>query len=386
MKSYNRVIILILDSVGCGVQPDYKKFGHKKCNTLASVYKSKSNFSLPNLEKIGLKKLIFNKATPLGISGQMRQLSTGNDTFAGISEMLGIIFKKRFRSVKKGFSKQTIAQIKETLHVSIVGNEYISGFKALGKYFYLHKKHKVPILYLADDGVILLAAHEKIISPKKLNKWGELLAKTLKNKGISRVITRPFIGKKGNFIRTKNRRDFLSTPFYSKSILPELTKNNVKILLTEHIFNLFARPAKADFLPGNYSNISLINLIIKTLKHKNNKQLLLFCLQDFDLYGHKKDVNGYRKKLAELDKNLPRILTCLDKKDLLIITADHGCDPTLNVRGHTREFVPLLIFSKKLKQTHWLGTRGSYSDIAQTICYNFKIKKCKEGKIINEIF
>ncbi len=377
---FNRIVILILDSVGCGVQRDYKEYHKCKCNTLQNIYKHKNNFHLPNLERLGLNKILFINKKDNSIAGKMIKNSKGNDTFAGVWEMFGVIFNKRFRSKKDGFSKEIINKIQSSLGIGVVGNEYISGFKALDKYFCAHAKQKIPILYLADDGVVLLAAHEKIIKPAKLNEMGRQIARLLKVGDISRVITRPFVGEPGNFIRTENRRDFIAiNDLIKSSLLKNLSRNHVNFLTTEHLKNLLGSPPGINYIRGNFDNSDLLKIITKSLSRRSRREILLFCLQDFDMFGHKKDVDGYAKKLLEFDAKLPKILNLLRNKDLLIITADHGCDPTLDVRGHTRELVPVILCSKLLKEGANLGTRSTFADIGQTICFNFGLPKLRKG-------
>lgn len=266
--------------------------------------------------------------------------------------------------------------------------EYISGFKALDKYYTEHVKKVSPILYLADDGVVLLAAHENIITPNHLNQMSEQIADILKDQNISRVISRPFIGSPLNFIRTDNRKDFLAIQnLNNNSILNNLRQNKIKFLTTEHLKNILGGSSDIDYIKGNFDNNDLTKIIIKSLQEYNKKSVLLFCLQDFDMFGHKKDTDGYAKKLIEFDKKLPSIINFLDKKDLLIITADHGCDPTTNLRGHTREFVPIILHSKSLNIGKDLGVRSTFADIGQTICTNFNLPKLKHGvSLLNELY
>ena len=390
-NQYKRVIIIILDSVGCGIQGDYKKYHSCESNTLQSIYKSENKFSLPNLEQLGLLQAMEGDVNPKnrkGISGKMREQTSGNDTFAGVWEMFGTVFSERLRSRKTGFPKQSIKEINAELGVEIVGNEYISGFKALDKYYDEHAKKKGPILYFADDGVILLAAHEKIIPAQKLNIYGKKLAVILKGHKISRVITRPFIGEKGNFIRTERRRDYLALDNLEKeSILPLLRRGKIPLITTEHLFNIFGHPQGAHFIKGNHTNNELIPLITDCLDKRKSKSVMLFCLQDFDMHGHKKDVKGYARSLSEFDALLPKILESLKQDDLLFITADHGCDPTTDLRGHTREYVPLLAYSPRLEGLSvYIGKRKSFADLAQTICHNFKLGHSKKGDVIYEVF
>lgn len=391
MKAYERVIVLVLDSVGCGVQPDYRKYHNFKSNTLKNIYTYKKNLYLPNLEQLGLSNVIResdDSETKRGISGKMQEQTSGNDTFAGVWEMVGIVFYSRFRNRKTGFSQQLIGQIQAELGIQIVGNEYISGFKALDKFYDEHRKKKGLILYLADDGVVLLATHEEIIPAQKLNAYGKKLAVILKNYNISRVITRPFVGRKGSFIRTENRMDYITfNDLEKESVLPLLRCAKIPLITTEHLFNVLGHPRNTRFIKGNYTNRNMVMLVVDHLNNIKGKAAMFFCLQDFDMYGHRKDVQGYIRSLREFDALLPKILKSLKPDDLLLITADHGCDPTINFRGHTREYVPLLIYSPYLKNlTRQLGTRKSFADLAQTICYNFKLEPIKKGEIIYEIF
>lgn len=377
---FNRIIILILDSVGCGVQPDYKKYHQENCNTLGNIYKYKNNFRLPNLERMGLNNILFNIKNNSSMAGKMMEKGRGNDTFAGVWEMLGIIFNRRFRSKQKGFSQKIIDRINFNLDISIVGNDYISGFKALDKYYAEHVKKVSPILYLADDGVVLLAAHENIIKPDRLNQMAKRIAGILKDQNISRVISRPFVGSPLNFVRTDNRKDFLAIKNLNKnSLLNHLRQNKIKFLTTEHLNNILGNHSDIDYVKGNFNNNDLTKIIIKYLRKYNKKSVMLFCLQDFDMFGHKKDTNGYARKLIEFDKKLPSIIKSLGKKDLLIITADHGCDPTVNLRGHTREFVPVILYSMSLNMNIDIGVRSTFADVGQTICFNFNLPRLKNG-------
>ncbi|MBU0636740.1 phosphopentomutase [Patescibacteria group bacterium] len=377
---FNRIIILILDSVGCGVQPDYKKYHHENCNTLGNIYKNRNNFHLPNLERIGLNKVLFDVQNNNSIAGKMMEKSKGNDTFVGVCEMMGVILNKRFRKNENGFPQKIINKINSDLDINIVGNEYISGFKALDKYYNEHVKKVSPILYLADDGVVLLAAHENIIKPNRLNQMGKQTAEILKSQNISRVISRPFIGFPFNFTRTGNRKDFLAVNLFRRnSILNNIKQNNIKFLTTEHLYNLLGNFPCIDYVKGSFNNNDLIKIIIKSLQEYNKKSVFLFCLQDFDMFGHKKDTAGYAKKLIEFDNKLPSIIKFLAKEDLLVITADHGCDPTTSLRGHTREFVPIILYSKSLNTGKDLGTRSTFADVGQTICSNFNLPKLKNG-------
>lgn len=388
MDKFNRIIIMILDSVGCGARPDYKKFHREKRNTLWSVYNKNKNLKLPNLERLGLKKILF-RTNPRGVfcAGKMSSKTSGNDTVCAIWEMLGVIINNRFKGEVDGLNQKNLSMLEKHLGTVVVGNEYITGVDAINKYYRNHEESGGPILYFADDGAVLLAAHEKIINPKKLYELGIMTATFFKKRGAARIIVRPFTGTPGNFVRVEEKRkDFVITKSHADhSIINNLKDKGIKFITTQHINTLLGEPSGAKVLKGNHNNKKLIGLIKNELTTNNSPSVMLFCLQDFDIMGHRHDVFAYGYKLKELDHLLPSIQKKLRPNDLLIITADHGSDPTYDIRGHTREYVPLLVLSKNNRKKVWLGTRKTYADIAQTICYNYNLTPSKIGKTL-EIF
>ena len=389
MKNFNRVFVIIMDGTGCGVQDDHDKYHKVEANTLLSVYKTANIFSLPNLEKIGLRHILFDE--PLmsnAIAGKMRESTAGNDTMAGVWEMFGIISYKRYLSSKTPLSDELITEIERELGTQIVGNEYLSGFKALDKFYVEHVEKKSPILYISDDGIILLAAHEKVIQPDRLNSLGFNLSKILKGKNIARVITRPFLGNTGNFERTVNRQDFLcDDKILSSPILQSVKKRNFTFKTTEHLYKILGQPVGVEFIKGNYNNHDLLKIIHAQINDVNETaNFQLFCLQDFDMAGHKKDSISFAEYLKYFDIELLGLINELKEDDLLIITADHGCDPNFPERGHTREFVPLLITFKNLIHGKSLGIRNSFADIGQTVCDIFKLPPLIHGQSFYETF
>lgn len=387
MYKYNRIIILILDGVGCGVQHDYKNYHEMNSNTLAAVYAGNQNFSLPNLEKLGLAKILFDQdGVDSYCAGTISAKTAGNDTYSSVWEIFGITFDKRYRSETKGFDKELLYKIENKLGMPVIGNEYMAGFKIMDKYFDEHIKTHAPILYFAQDGIVLLAAHENVLRPEILNVIGGKLANLLIHENVARVITRPFIGEKGNFSRTKNRRDFVITNNpYTETALFELWRKDVDVLTTEHIYSMLGQPKHVQVINGNYDNKEWLSIIQEAIRIGHATNVMIFVLQDFDTMGHKKDAAGYGKKLLEFDAFLPEITNNLNDQDLLIITADHGCNPNLDIRGHTREMVPLIIYTKNNHKQIWLGKRDTFADIGQTIRYNFSMPSIKIGKPILEI-
>lgn len=374
-----------MDGVGCGTQTDYKKYHAKKSNTLLNVYKKNKNFHLLNLENSGLNKILFNKEQKNNYcAGKINIETAGNDTFSSVWEMMGVTSKQRYRSKEYGLDKHVINKIEKSFGMPVIGNEYIAGFKAMEKYYNLHHTTGFPILYFAKDGIVLLAAHEDVIKPHKLHEMSKKLANLLKTDGVVRVIARPFIGTPGHFTRSNNRRDYvLIKNKISQTALERLHERGIKIITTEHIKGVLGDPSYIKATSGFYNNKALINIINKSLEDKTKFAVMIFCLQDFDTMGHKKDVAGYGKKLQEFDKALKNITANMSKTDLLVLTADHGCNPAYDMRGHTREKVPLIVCSKMNQQKKWLGERKTIADIGQTICYNFQLKPIKNGKVLN---
>ncbi len=377
-----------MDSVGCGVQKDYKKFHPHTCNTLLNVYKHNRNFKLPLLERMGLKKILFDKEAPRPYCcGNMNARTAGNDTMAGLWEMLGVVFKKRFRSDTCGLPQRKLKEIEKRLGVPLVGNEYISGVQAINKYYNLHVQKRGPIIYFDKDGVALLAAHEKIIPATRLHAIGKELAKELLPFGIIRIITRPFVGKLGNFQRKRGKYFVLvGKKFFNRSVLNYIKQKKIKIITTAHIKSLLGDDNYIQSIEDHIENLPLLKKINKTIINNTKQSVMIFCLREFDMLGHYNNVIGYGQKLQEIDKYLSNIIKNLTTSDLLILTADHGCDPTVFTRGHSRERVPLIAFSKSNKQKIWLGQRKTFADLGQTINYNFRLKTIANGTIIKELF
>lgn len=389
MNKFKRIIIIILDSVGCGVQRDYKKYQKQRSNTLLSIYNYDKAVRLPNLENLGLTKILFDREpkNKCYCAGKIRVKTAGNDTLASVWEMLGVKFPKRYRSYKRGFSKKTVDRIERALETPILGNEYIASRKAFKKYYYLHKETGFPLLYLADDGVVLLSAHENVIPLEKLNALGAKLTQYLGHENVIRVIVRPFAGTAKNPIRKHN--DCHYPVVENMSLVPlvyYLQRKKIRLITTSHIHHILGKPRYTRLTKEFLNNKSLLKNILDDIKQNNCPSLMVYCLQEFDRFGHKKDPRGYGKKLMELDKTLPTIIKNLKKDDLLILVADHGCDPTVELRGHTREFVPIMLYFYGLNKKIWLKTRNTLSDVGQTICHNFSLTRLSNGYVIEEIF
>ncbi len=374
---FHRIILIILDSLGVGELPDADRFGDAGSNTLANIAKATGGLSLPNLQAMGLGNIIPVQGIgpverPLACFGKMMEKSIGKDTTTGHWEIGGIEVKDPFATFPNGFPPEIIDEFKEQGGVDILGNYPASGTEIIETLGEEHMKTGNPIVYTSADSVFQIAAHENVISLERLYELCEIARKIADKHNISRVIARPFIGKPGQFSRTHMRKDF-SLPPPQETMLDVLSRRDVDVICVGKVESIFGgrgvtRPVTTK------NNLTGIIETIDLIKDLELEKALIFTnLMDFDThYGHRNDANGYKKSLEEFDVHLPFIVGNIKRKDLLLITADHGCDPTiLDSTDHTREYVPLLAFSPMMKARCNLGIRESFSDIAATVSANF---------------
>ena len=374
---FNRIILIILDSLGVGELPDADKFGDVGSNTLANVAKVTGGIFIPHLQALGLCNIIPVEgvrpvAEPVASFGKMAEKSVGKDTTTGHWEIAGIVVKEPFSLFPNGFPPEIIDEFKKHTGTDILGNYPASGTEIIEKLGEEHISTGKPIIYTSADSVFQIAAHENVIPLEKLYDLCEIARKIADKHNISRVIARPFTGKPGWFYRTHMRKDF-SVPPSQETVLDILAGGGIDIISVGKVESIFCgRGISRSVTTKN--NLTGIIETIDLMKDKQLKECLIFTnLLDFDtLYGHRNDPVGYRKCLEEFDQHLPFIIDAMRRKDLLLITADHGCDPTiLTSTDHTREYVPLLAFSHKKKLGVDLGIRESFSDVAATIAENF---------------
>lgn len=383
---YNRIILLVLDGCGCGVQPDFKSYHSKQTNTLGNLYRYDSKFRLPFLESLGLSQLLsLDRNSKEATFAKIREISAGNDTFAGIWEMVGFPFKKRFASARMGIGFDNLAFLKNSTGIKTLCNRYVAGRVVLDLYYQKHLKTHLPILYIADDGVLLLAGHKDVIPPHQLNECASKIAEALFNKNFARIITRPFYGSSGKFVRLEEfRKDYILTSLPKRTLLDDLIKKRISVRTTEHIQRILGFSKKQGILKGSYPNKKLLPIIYNDVLRRRDK-FFMYVLQDTDNLGHRKDTHGFKTSLRDTDIWLKKFSSKLNMNDLLIITADHGCDPQIIMRGHCREFIPLLLYSPSLKGLGFLGERLTFADIGQTIHRNFGINRLPIGNAL-EIF
>ena len=389
-KKFNRILLMVLDSAGIGEMPDAEGWGDKGADTLGNVLKSRK-VNLPNLQKLGLGniKTLENLPAvenPTGNYGKCTLKSNGKDTTTGHWEMVGIVLEKAFPTFPNGFPPRVIDKFVAEANVSgVLANIPASGTEIIKEFGAEHIKTGKPIVYTSADSVFQIAAHEEIIPVERLYEICEIARKILDNEDqVGRVIARPFVGENAaNFKRTENRHDY-AVPPPGDNLLPLLKNKGFDVVCIGKIASIYDSLGVTEDLTAK-NNDQSIDQTINAL-NAESKGLIFSNLVDFDmLYGHRRDAEGYAKALEHFDSRLPEILNALEDDDLLIITADHGNDPTFPGSDHTREYAPLLVYSSSAKQDVNLGTRKSLADIGQTIAENFDFE-LKEGEsFLNEV-
>lgn len=379
-----RVIVLVMDSVGIGELPDADLYGDKGSNTLGNIRIHTSGFTLPNLEKLGLGKIegVNGFNTPYqtaGCFGRMAEKSPGKDTTTGHWEIAGIIMDRPFPVYPDGFPSEIIEKFEKAINTRVLGNCTASGTEIIKTLGDEHVKTGYPIVYTSADSVFQIAAHEEIIPVEKLYEMCRTARKILTgDHAVGRVIARPFNGSSGEYKRTERRHDFSLDPL-GKTILDTLKENGFMVKAVGKIEDIFN---KKGITHAVHTSCNMEG-VDKTLHYmKETFEGIIFTnLVDFDMvYGHRNNINGYAEALKEFDLRLPEIISALKEEDLLIITADHGCDPSTESTDHSREYVPLLVYGKKLKSDVNLGTRNSFADIASTIAEYFGLKDSLNGE------
>jgi phosphopentomutase len=371
-------VILVADGFGVGEAPDARLYGDEGSNTLAHVATSVGGIKLPNLEKLGLGNLgTFEglKATnnPKAVVARMAEKSKGKDTTTGHWELAGLVTETPFQLFPKGFPEELLQQfISEAKIPGVLGNKAASGTDIIRELGEEHLRTGKVIVYTSGDSVFQIAAHEEIFGLKRLYEICEIARRLTIPYQIGRVIARPFLGlNPKEFKRTEHRRDYSVKP--PPNCLDILQNNGIKVLSVGKIDDIFAhRAITAGSHTGN--NPDGLKATLDFMKKNRGEQALIFTnLVDFDqLYGHRRDPKGYAQSLVEMDSFIPNILNELTQDDCVILTADHGCDPTFRGSDHTREFVPLVAYSPRFEgQT--LADRDSFADVAATILEAYQI-------------
>jgi phosphopentomutase len=390
----NRVFFIVLDGVGVGELPDADQYGDQGSNTLANVAKKMNEqhlpLNLPNLSKLGLGNIIplegVERAnSPSASFGKMGEISPGKDSISGHWEQMGLPLSKPFPTYPNGFPQEIIEKFIEMAKIpGILGNKAASGTLILDELGEEHLRTGKPIVYTSADSVFQIAAHtDKVISLESLYAMCKVARKLLVNEhNVGRVIARPFVGVPGNFHRTPKRKDFPLEP-HGPTIIANLQKHHIPTLAIGKVYDLFAGIGFDEKLEVA-SNAEGIEKLIEISAHQKNG-FIACTLVDFDtLWGHRNDYLGFAKGLEDFDRRLFRLMATLKSDDVVIITADHGCDPTTPSTDHSREYVPLLVYWKKMSFGKDLGIRETFSDVASTIADLFKIPGTGHGKSFAE--
>lgn len=379
----SRAIIIVLDSAGIGELPDAVSYGDSGSDTLGNIARARSGLNLPNLGNLGLGNIaplvgVLPAEKPAGNYGKMAELSAGKDTTTGHWELAGVVLEKAFPTFPHGFPADFIRRFEETVGRKILGNEVASGTEIIQRLGPEHVKTGRPIIYTSADSVFQVAAHEEVIPLAELMRICTAAREMLVGEmEVGRVIARPFLGTEGKYYRTANRHDFAVSPPY-QTLLDHVQKRRLPVLAVGKIKDIYNGQGVTEFTLTK-SNSEGID---KTLEYMAQKRpgLLMANLVDFDmLYGHRNDIAGYAGALEDFDKRLPEILGALRPEDVLIITADHGCDPATPSTDHSREYVPLLVYGPNLKQGVNLGIRRSFADVGATVAEILQTEPLRHG-------
>ena len=372
---------MVLDSCGCGAAPDAKSYGDDGANTLGNMSVRVGGLTLPHLQGLGLGHLttilgVPPVAAPRGAFGKMREASAGKDTTTGHWEMSGLQVDTAFPTYPHGFPNEFMRRFEQQIGRGTLGNKTASGTEILDELGAEHMKTGKPIIYTSANSVFQIAAHEEVIPVAELMSISEIARKLCDELPVARVIARPFVGEPGKFKRTYNRRDF-SMPPPAPTVLDAIADAKLPVIGVGKIWDIFAGQGVTENVhtEGNADGCTRTIEALGRLE----RGLVFTNLVDFDmLYGHRRDPEGYYRALQEFDAFLPKLQQQLGPRDLVLITADHGNDPTYRGTDHTREFVPLLAMSARAAG-HDLGVRNGFYDIAQTLADGFGLKPRSRG-------
>ena len=381
MKRYKRIFTVVIDSLGIGAMDDAEKYGDIGVNTLGHIAESVDRLNIPNLQKLGIANLCKLKniepvAKPLGYYGELKETSVGKDTMTGHWEMMGLNIDKPFQTfTETGFPKELIDELEKRFGHKIVGNKSASGTEILDEY----GEHEIAtgdvIVYTSADSVLQICGNEETMGLETLYKYCEIARElTMKDEWkVGRVIARPYIGrKKGEFKRTSNRHDYALKP-YGRTTLNVLKDSNFDVISVGKINDIF----DGEGITESNKSKSSVHGMEQTIEiaDRDFKGLCFVNLVDFDaLWGHRRNPKGYAEELEKFDLNLGVLLGKLREDDLLIITADHGNDPTYIGTDHTRERVPFLAYSPSMKESGKLETANTFAVIGATIADNFEVE------------
>ncbi len=385
---FEQVVLVVLDSVGIGAMPDAVQYGDEGRDTLGHIA-ARRRLKLPNMVRLGLANIrplagLAPAAEPHGAYGKAALLSPGKDTAAGHWEMAGIILDRAFPTYPNGFPREVTERFEQAIGRKILGNYPASGTEIIKQLGEQHLKTGWPIVYTSADSVFQIAAHEEVIPVEELYRMCQIARELLQGKHrVGRVIARPFVGRRGAFRRTERRHDYAVEP-PQPMLLDMLKGAGLAVVGVGKIPDIFLNRGITCSLPGKNNRQALESTALAA--EQRPRGLVFTNLGDFDmLYGHRLDVEGYGRALEEVDKFLPRLLAALSPQDMLILTADHGCDPQGPSTDHSREYVPILVAGPRVRRAVNLGTRATLADIGATVAENFGLRLSTGTSFLKEV-
>ena len=383
MTTIERVILIIVDGLGVGELPDASRYGDQGSDTLGNIV-TEVGLKIPHLERLGIGNIKRIKGltpakSPIASFGMMAEMSAGKDTTSGHWELMGLVLDRPFPTYPEGFPPEIILPFEKAIGRRILWNRPASGTEIIKKLGEEHLRTGYPIVYTSADSVFQIAAHKEVIPLERLYEMCILARRLLVGKhGVARVIARPFVGEPGNFTRTHERRDF-SLPPPEETLLDKLSQAGLEVTGIGKVDDIFARSGLTNIIHIKNSQEGMEQTLMEV--KKGGRGLFFTTLTDFDtLYGHRNNTPGYARALEEFDSILPKLEAAKQPGDMLIITSDHGCDPTTPSTDHSREYVPLLVWGNRVTGGVNLGVRTSFADVGKTIAEVFRIKGLPYGE------
>lgn len=385
MKEFKRIFLIVLDSVGIGALPDAQAYNDEGAHTLGNIAKTIGGLHLPQLEQLGLGNIeriegVKEVKSPCGFYTKMAEASVGKDTMTGHWELMGLRIESPFQTFPHGFPDTLIKELELRTKRPVLGNKVASGTAIINELGAEHIRTGGIIVYTSADSVLQIAAHESVVPLEELYHICEIARSlTLEEPyTVGRVIARPFIGEVGSFIRTANRHDYAVKP-YEPTVLNYLEKAGLDVIALGKIDDIFDGEGITEAIRTKDNDDGMDKLA--EIVNRPFTGLAFLNLVDFDaLYGHRRNVEGYARALESFDQQLANMLPAFKEDDLVVITADHGNDPTHHGTDHTREYVPLLAYTPRIKKGKALPVRSTFADVGATIAANFAVSKPVHGK------
>ncbi len=366
---FDRVILIVLDSVGVGALPDADQYNDTGSNTLGNIA-ARVNLHLPNLARLGIGNIIpLTGIAPVGrpaaACGKMASRAAGKDTTSGHWELAGLILEQPFPLYPHGFPPEIITPLEKAIGRRVLGNKPASGTEIIAELGAEHMRTGSPIVYTSADSVFQIAAHEEVIPVAELYRYCKIARRLLTGEhAVGRVIARPFTGEPGHFIRTDRRQDFSLEP-PRPTLLDALNDAGLPVLAVGKIKDIFAGRGITRWI-HTHDNMDGVDQTCNFMR-EGDRSLIFVNLVDFDMrYGHRNDVAGYAAALEAFDRRLPELIAALNEDDVLILTADHGCDPTTPSTDHSREYVPLMVYGNRIRPAA-VGVRPTFADLGATV-------------------